>query len=105
MSRTFLLADSADHAEILDQFIAARLRDVDGSKCSQWSGVWTDGERFGVLWAAPASGLFGSPVTEETPDGDPSLVLATEVISEVDGELVSDWYELPPPEPAAEEIL
>ena len=90
--RQFLLCLDETHADVVDQFIAARLRDVDGSKCSSWSGVWTDGERFGVVWAAPASDLFG------TPEEDPSIVIADEVIT--DG--VSDWEEYVPPVPEPE---
>lgn len=87
--KTFLLCDSPEHAEIVDQLIMERLRDVDGNKGSQWSGVYTDGARYGVLWASPANELFG------VPDEDPSLQLATEVIT--DG--VSDWGQLEPPDP------
>lgn len=88
--RQFLLCDDAIHADVVDQLIAERLRDIDGSKCSGWSGIYTDGARFGVLWANPASALFG------TPEEDPSIVLATEVIG-LDG--VSDWTDYVPPEP------
>jgi hypothetical protein len=90
MSRAFLLCTDETHADLVDQFVAERLRDVDGSKCSQWSGIYTDGERFGVLWANPASALFG------TPEDDPSVQLATEVI---DTEGVSDWEAYVPQEP------
>jgi hypothetical protein len=90
--RQFLLCLDEIHAEVVDQFIATKLREEDGSKCSQWSGVWTDGERFGVVWAAPASDLFG------TPEDDPSVQLATEIIT--DG--VSDWEQYVPPAPEPE---
>jgi hypothetical protein len=89
--RTFLLADDALHGLVVDQLIAERLRDVDGSKCSHWSGVYSDGERFGVLWAAPASSLFGVPITDDPENGDPSLVLAVETF---DAEDVSEWQEV-----------
>ena len=87
--KIFLLCDSPEHAEVVDQLIMERLRDVDGNKGAQWSGVYTDGTRYGVLWASPASELFGNP------EEDPSLQLATEVIT--DG--VSDWGQLEAPEP------
>lgn len=61
MSRTFLICDSAEHADLVDQLVFARLQDVDGAQGNSWSGVWTDGERFGILWASPVSDLFGVP--------------------------------------------
>lgn len=85
--KQFLLASDELHAELLDGLIMARLRDVDGNQGSQWSGVFTDGTRFGVLWAAPASSLFG------TPEEDPAIVIAEEAVNEA-GE--SDWYLLEP---------
>lgn len=87
--RTFLICDDEIHAEVVDNFIAARLHDVDGSKCSAWSGVFTDGTRYGVLWDSPASDLFGLP------EDFPELVLATE--TEVD-----EW-ELAEPAPAEDD--
>ena len=78
--KTYLICLDELHAEVVDQFIAAHLRDVDGSRCSSWSGVFTDGTRYGVLWAAPVSNLFGLP--EDFPelklvsDGDWTLMAA-----------------------------
>lgn len=99
--KTFLLCQDELHAETVDQFIAEHLREVDGTICSCWSGVYTDGTRFGVLWAAPGSSVFGQPVSEDNPDGDPALTFATEQFNE-NGE--SDWRLLEP-EPAVEEML
>ena len=59
--KTYLICLDEIHAEVVDQFIAARLREVDGSKCSSWSGVFTDGARYAVLWGSPVSDLFGLP--------------------------------------------
>ena len=93
-ARQFLLCDSPEHADVVDHFIMERLRDVDGSQGASWSGIFTDGTRFGVLWANPASALFGA-VGE-----DPSVVIADEVI---DADGVSDWQPMPMPEPEAED--
>ena len=60
-SRTFLVCDSAEHAEFVDQLVFARLQDEEGAFGANWSGVWTDGTRYGILWAAPVSVLFGQP--------------------------------------------
>ncbi len=68
--KTFLLCESAEHAEVVDTFIMEHLRERDGAQGSSWSGVWTDGTRYGVLWADPGSSLFG------TPEDDASVVLA-----------------------------
>lgn len=72
MSRTFLVCQDELHGELVDQLIAEKLRDEQGTICSGWSGVWTDGVRHGVLWGSPVSDLFG------VPDIDPSLVLVEE---------------------------
>lgn len=79
--KTFLLCDSPEDGIAVDGLIMEYLREVDGSKASQWSGVYTDGTRFGVLWQAPANIVFGS--TEDHPE----LLFAEEIIT--DG--VSNW--------------
>jgi hypothetical protein len=86
--RQFLLCDDEIHAAVVDQFIAEKLRIDEGSLCSSWSGVWTDGVRFGVVWANPASALFGAS------ESDPAIVIADEVLT--DGE--SDWSLMVEPE-------
>jgi len=89
--RTFLLCLDEIHAEVVDHFIAARLHDVDGSKCSVWSGVFTDGTRYGVLWDSPVSELFGLP------EDFPELVLAEEAVE-------NEWLQVvPEPEKGGEE--
>lgn len=83
----YLVCENALHAKFVDELIMCRLRDVDDSKGSQWSGVFTDGERFGVLWDAPVEALFGS--SEE----DPSIVLAEgewELVEETPEETIDD---------------
>lgn len=101
-SRSFLLADSAEHADFLDHFIMDELRAKDGANGSSWSGVFTDGIRYGILWDTPASSLFGQPVTPDNPNGDPSVVVVSEILTESPDGLTSDWYPLPP---VAPEIL
>lgn len=89
MSRQFLICDSPDHAAAVDLFIFEHLREQDGARGGSWSGVFEADGVYGVLWAAPASSLFGDPAT------DPSLVIADEVIT--DG--VSNWRPFIPPAP------
>lgn len=79
--KQFLLCDDAFHAELVDEFIMEFLRERDGAIGSSWSGVYTDGERFGVVWAAPGSDVFGTPeeqaelvIVQEDPDDPWSLV-------------------------------
>lgn len=96
MPKTFLLCDNEVHADFVDKFIMDELRERDGSKGSSWSGVFTDGTRYGILWGQPASSLFGQPITVDPEDGDPSVVLVDEVLDE-DG--ISNWTAyVPPPE-------
>lgn len=78
---SYLICLDELHAEFVDELVMERLRDLDGNKDSQWSGVFTDGTRYGILWAAPVSELFGDLVA----DGE---TIAEEV---VDAEGVSDW--------------
>lgn len=94
--RQFLLCDDELHAEVVDTVIMSRLVESDGNRGTRWSGVYTNGTQYGVLWANPASALFGVPITDDPVDGDPSVVLATE--SEA-----GEWTEVVP-EPV-EEVL
>ena len=79
---TYLICESAAHAELVDGLIFARLQDVDNAHGAGWSGVYTDGVRFGVLWASPASDLFGEPELD-----------GLEVVE------ADDWIPVPPPLP------
>lgn len=74
--KSYLECDSPEHAEVVDQFIMESLRDRFGTQGSEWSGVWTDGVSYGVLWANPASELFGSP------EDDPSIVIIDDINEE-----------------------
>ena len=100
--RQFLLCVSPEHAEFIDNLIMARLADVDGSKGSRWSGVHTNGAAYGVLWASPASSLFGVPITDDPTNGDKDLVIETE---EIDKDGVSNWREYVPPAPESDDGL
>lgn len=66
---SYLICQDAEHAKVVDELVMCHLRDADGSKGSQWSGVLTDGEQFGVLWGDAVAALFG------TPADDPALVV------------------------------
>ena len=70
--RTFLVCDSELHAEVVDQLVFAKLQD-EGAAGGFWSGIWTDGTRFGILWEDPVSDLFGLPADF------PELVLVEDV--------------------------
>lgn len=94
--KTFLLCDDEVHADFIDKFIMDELREIDGAHGTSWSGIYTDGERYGVLWEAPASSLFGLSITDDPENGDPSVVLATE---EIDEEGLSNWEQYIPPAP------
>ena len=75
--RQFLLADSTEHAELLDKLVLAALEEQ-GIYGGAWSEVWTDGTQYGIYWGAPVSGIFGYPPSEEYPDGDPNMVVVNE---------------------------
>lgn len=97
----FLLCADELHAEVVDAWIMESLRDKDGSRAARWSGVYTDGTRCGVVWAAPASDLFGVPLDAVTGDGDPAIVVAEETFTaDAEGKMVSDWREVVPEPPA-----
>lgn len=64
--QTFLLCDSAEHAEIVDQLIMEYLRERDHSLASEWSGIYTNDNAFGVLWSSCLIDLFGDPTTDQT---------------------------------------
>lgn len=91
MARQFIIVESPEHGEVVDGLIADRIREVDGTVCNQWSGVWTDGVQFGVLWGAPASDVFGFPPSAQNPNGDPSLVIVEDKNDA--------WEPVPAPEP------
>lgn len=87
----FLVADSFEHAEVLDGLVCEYLRDIDGNRGSRWSGVWSDGLRYGIVWPEPFHDLYDteSEIVENTLDED--------------GEWL--WWEVPPPEPVPTEEL
>lgn len=76
--RTILICDSYEHAEAVDKLVLHGL-DVDhGIKGNAWSEVYSDGERYGILWGGPVAEMFGEPRSTDCPDGDPALVLVTD---------------------------
>lgn len=104
----FLLCEDADHAAAVDQMIMDRLRERDGARGSSWSGVFVDygtPTHYAVLWAAPASELFGQPFNAETQEGDPAIIV-------IDGEMIQrdasgafvsgNWERYVPPAPTEE---
>lgn len=72
-TRTILICESPEHAELVDKLVFARLQDEEMAVGNGWSGVLTDGTRYGILWAAPVSTLFG------VPEDFPELVLVDEM--------------------------
>ena len=90
-TKTILVCADELHAEVVDQLVACRLRDECGTICTGWSGVYTDGEQFGILWASPVSELFG------VPEDFPELAL----VEDTEGA----WLPVPPPEPDESEVV
>lgn len=74
--RMILLCESPEHAELVDQLVFARLQEEEQAVGNGWSGVLTDGTRYGILWAAPVSTLFG------VPEDFPELQLVEDVAGE-----------------------
>jgi len=77
---TYLICDSYEHAEVCDGIVCESLRDADGNRGARWSGVYTNGTQFGIVWAPEVAAVFGEEAL---------------VIEDVDGE----WTEVLPPEP------
>lgn len=90
----FLVCLSAAHAEIVDQFICAHLRDKDGNLGSCWSGVYAKpgllADTYGVLWDAPGNEVFGDPAEE-----------GFTVETDTEGE----WQLMPQPDPEPSELV
>ena len=91
--RQFLVCDNELHAEVVDQLIMESLRDAYGTKGNTWSGVYSDGDNFGVIWASPASGLWGAPFSSENPDGDMALIILDETVN---SEGIGSWSQVVP---------
>lgn len=103
--QSYLICDDESHADFIDHLIMARLRDVDGAQGSSWSGIYTDGTRYGVLWGSPASSLFGTPYDPANPDSDPLVVVVEEVVTQTPDGQTSDWRKYEPPAPPPDSIL
>jgi hypothetical protein len=74
-ARAFLLATDELQAEMLDQVVFDVQQENGPTGGGGWSGVWTDGTRYGILWGAPVAEAFGSP------EDNPELV----VVEDTDG--------------------
>lgn len=60
----FLICADELHSQVVDGLICEYLRDVDGNKGSRWSGVYTAGGRFGVVWDSLVAALFAETEVE-----------------------------------------
>lgn len=85
-TRRILVCSDENHAEVVDAIVMAHLTDA-GHRANAWSEVWSDGERFGIIWEEPVASLFG------TPDIDPSLIVVENT--------ARAWAVVPAPEPEA----
>lgn len=80
---TILICDSELHAEVVDALVAGYIRDKDGNPCGAWSGIYTDGDRCGILWDGICSEVLGDPDTlplVEAADGEWSVMLPEEAL-------------------------
>ena len=129
--RKFLTFATAEEALAADQAVCRYLREKDGNKGTQWSGVSVrDGDppTYGILWAGPVAEVFGQP-PEDNPDvpamaasikapstflraeeapATPAVVLDEEEVSEVTDDKgtvrVSNWTDYVPPPPEPEDL-
>lgn len=62
---TIAICNSLDDAKALNSAVAAHLRATEGSKCSGWSSIYTDGTRFGLLYGGPVEDVCPGITTEE----------------------------------------
>jgi hypothetical protein len=77
---TILICDNELHAEVVDSLIASYIRDKDGNPCGAWSGIYTDGDRCGILWDSVCAEVLGDPEAEGLPlveaaDGEWTVML------------------------------
>ncbi len=73
---TYLTFPTPEEAIQADAKLAQYLRDKEGSKCSQWSGVYTDGKVYGILYdaAVEAAGVTGEVIEAELLPYEPPKV-------------------------------
>lgn len=62
----YLVCEDEAHAAAVDALVFEHLRETEGAGGSGWSGVFTDGARFGILWDSPVAAFLGKP--ESSPD-------------------------------------
>lgn len=78
--KTIIICESLEAAQNLNAEIVAYLHENEGSLCSSWSPIYTDGTQFGLV--------YGAPVVAVRPDAVPT---------DVEG-----WEEYVPPAPISE---
>jgi hypothetical protein len=83
-----LVCDDYDHALAVDWAILDWQKDAMGARGGNWSGVFTNGTQFGVVWDDCLGEFVGA---------EPGLPLNATIVDDVDGE----WTLVPPPEPEA----
>lgn len=66
--KTILICDSLEHAEVVDGVLFCIAEDEEGAHGNGWSGVYTDGSLFGVLFAPFVAAAL------EIPENDPAIV-------------------------------
>lgn len=86
-----LICGTLDQALARDVQICASLRSEDGNKGSRWSGAYTDGSRFGIIWASEVAAVVGDP------DQDSSII----VVDDIEGH----FKEVPAPAPQPDNSL
>lgn len=92
MSRQYLICTDADHAAAVDLVVMDYLREVDNARGSSWSGVYTDGDRYAILWGEPVAAVFGDPAD------DPALVIVDDTL-DAEGKSIWSIYVPPAPDP------
>lgn len=93
MSRQFLLCSDADHAASVDAIVMDHLRETEGARGSAWSGVYTDGDRYAILWGQPVAAVFGEPAD------DAAMVLAPDAVDASGKASIWSIYVPPAPDP------
>ena len=95
MSMKLLLANSIEHAEVLDALAMAYLHDTQGANGTEWSGVFIDWQggvpRYAILWDDCLLGLF---TWEEV---EASVIEGDWLVRDEQGQFVSgNWERLVP---------
>lgn len=86
-----LVCGTLSQALARDAEVCESLRAEDGNLGSRWSGAYTDGSRFGIVWAPEVAAVVGNS------EQDSSIV----VVDDIDGR----FKEVPPPGPQSDNSL